>query len=318
MFSSLRIQIIYPCKAQCRWCGTWKKNSNFMDLYNDGITEQVHQYYKDMIVACNPRFLFISGGEPLLYPGIFAFIAEIAEFVKSKIYLYTSYQYPLTAISGLGNQNIPWDKIILTHTTAGFNKSKWDDMTNFPFETYTQNIKTLAEYPWQKLVKFIINHENVENEINQFVDTIQPDQSFLAKFKFLNNQSGDFGKNKIADSKQRAIAELSNEKLFAQSNLKFENEISGKEIINSFLYNEEDINCIYRKTADELRFAFYKSNSNGIKLKYRFCPFFPSEKHFIFKLGRDSFEDVQQNFYSKRWYNWCRNCRLRLYTTKED
>ena len=93
MFQYIRVQIVHPCQAKCMWCSTHKKNPQFRALAKGGQAENFHQAYIDIIQRYRPKEVFISGGEPLLYPEIEHFLQEIADSTDV-IHIFTSYQAP--------------------------------------------------------------------------------------------------------------------------------------------------------------------------------------------------------------------------------
>lgn len=314
LFNSLRIQIIEPCKAHCKWCGTWKKNEKFYNMISSGGSSLVHNTYKEIVKKFRPSLLILSGGEPLFMPGIGSFIKELSNYVSDKILIFTSFQYSSNDREKIELNDMPWAKVILTHTSIGFNKSKWEKLTGFSFDTYIDNIKNLSNHPWNKKFKFILNHEYLSQELDDFINLVKPDKSFQAKLKFMNNQSGDFGAGVIKKTKGLALAVSENYNNKLKLDIKFEDEITGKDIIKGFLKGENGNNCPFRKYPNELRFAFFKGNKDVIKLKYRFCPYFPSDKYYMFKVGIEDSDNIIASFYSSKWHRWCSKCRLRLYS----
>ncbi|MFC1670398.1 radical SAM protein [Spirochaetota bacterium] len=314
MFKSLRVQIIQPCMARCKWCGTWKKNDVFRLLQEKGISNSIHDFYLSAVKKFRPESINVSGGEPLLLPGIGKYMSSLAEFVDRRIYLFTSYQFPQRRRENLDLADMPWDKITLTHTTAGFDKDKWLDITEgFPFDQYIRNIKELSKSPWRKHVKFIINHENIDDELKRFSKLIAPDDSFGISLKLMNNQAGNFGKKEIKRTKDWVLGQIDKRTVDPKGKLKVDTKLFGEEAIKGFLKGDKGKSCPYRSSPLELRFALFKQAKKGVKLKYRFCPHFPSNKYFVYKIGKDNIDDIENEFNNKSWHKWCSKCRLKLY-----
>ena len=112
MFKHIRVQILYPCRAQCSWCATHPKNPLFSRLYKEGISERVHNFYVEQINRLRPQQVFISGGEPLLYPEIASFLNDIQD-ATGQINLFTSYQFSKRERQYIPFDQMPWKKILL-------------------------------------------------------------------------------------------------------------------------------------------------------------------------------------------------------------
>jgi organic radical activating enzyme len=317
LFKSLRIQVIQPCRAKCKWCGTFKKNGHFQHLIDTGAADLVHDFYEEAVMRFKPESLYVSGGEPLLMPKIGEYIARLAKGVSRRIFLFTSFQFSEKIRENLDLEGMPWDKVILTHTTAGFDKENWLDMTQgFPFELYIENMKKLCGLKWKKQIKFIINHEYLGKELEQFGKYIEPDNSFHLSLKLMNNQAGDFGAKEIEKTRKNVIELLDKGVPSLPEGLKIETKLTGEEAIKGFIGGDDGESCPYRNDSLEMRFAYFKGSEKGIKLKYRFCPHFPPEKHYIFKTKRDKLDDISVAYEDKKWHDWCSKCRLRLYVPK--
>ena len=108
-----------------------------------------------------PRQVFISGGEPLLYPEIADFLNDIKDAVE-QINLFTSYQFSETARERISFQAMPLDQILFCHTPIFFDRQRWHEFTGgFPFDLYVKNIQAIGQMAVQKRFKFIINHESL-------------------------------------------------------------------------------------------------------------------------------------------------------------
>ena len=172
------MQILYPCKAHCSWCSRRLKNPLFGELYQSGISDRVHHFYLEVIERLRPEVVIVSGGEPLLYPRIAHFLNAIQEHTK-QINLFISFQFSKKLRQQIPFAQMPLDKILLCHTTIYFEPERWAETTaNFPFELYVNNIKEISKLPVRKRIKFIINHESLDDEIALFQKLVKPDQSF--------------------------------------------------------------------------------------------------------------------------------------------
>ena len=319
MFKSLRIQIIQPCKARCKWCGTYKKNPLFQKLLDNGVGDQMHEFYLDTVKKFKPESLYVSGGEPILLPGIGKYMAKLAKHVERRIFLFTSFQFSAKIRENLDLEGMPWDKVILTHTTAGFDEEEWLDMTRgFPFELYIDNIRKLGAKPWRKQIKFIVNHEYLSKELKRFNELIKPDDTYHLSLKLMNNQAGNFGAGEIKKTRDKVTELLKSGVTDLPKGISVETKITGEEAIEGFIAGDKGESCPYRNGPLELRFAFHKGNEKSAKLKYRFCPHFPPSKHFIFKTGRDSVNDILVAYKEQKWHSWCSKCRLKLYVPKSE
>ena len=153
MFKSIRIQFVHPCRAQCAWCSTHRKNKVFQGLQDTGSALDFYATYLEVIDAHRPKELFISGGEPLLDPQIGHFLTQAATLVET-IHLFTSYQFSRRAMGEIMKIPMP-DCITLNHTPIYFEPVRWKKLTNgFPFEVYINNIRDAVKLPVRKRFKF--------------------------------------------------------------------------------------------------------------------------------------------------------------------
>ncbi len=147
MFKYLRVQIVHPCRAKCAWCSTHKKNPTFQALHDSGEAEGFHDAYLQIIERYKPQEVFVSGGEPLLYPRIGEFLEEVAQHTE-KIHVFTSYQYSRRVMERLSEIEMPADKVILNHTPIYFDPERWLTLTRgFPFEVYLDNVRAAVSWP---------------------------------------------------------------------------------------------------------------------------------------------------------------------------
>ena len=319
VFKSIRVQILYPCNAHCSWCATRLKNPLFGELYQAGISDQVHDFYIEVIERLQPEAVFISGGEPLLYPRIAHFINAIQKHTK-QINLFTSYQFSENLRQRIPFSQMPLDKVLLCHTSIYFEPGRWAEMTaNFPFDLYVNNIRAISKLPVRKRFKFIINHELLEDEIARFQELIEPDESFEFGLKVINDQGGGINQSTIRQSKN-----FTNSRVLALDDIlvggrwgKKSYKVGSVENMAPLLEEGDVTLCPYRSEPLELRFAFYRSKDRGPVLKYRYCPYFPSDFGYRFHLGRDSLEKFDKNFNKGSFHSHCHKCRFLNYLPEE-
>ena len=187
MFKYLRVQFIQPCRAECAWCSTHKKNPIFQSIKNDGRDTDFHQTYLEIIERFQPEELFISGGEPLLHKDIGAFLTQAAKFTQ-RIHLFTSYQFSRRVMDAVTEIQFP-ESVILNHTPIYFEPDRWHKLTNgFPFEVYIDNIRRAVDLPVRKRFKFIVNHSLFESEIERFRAYVAPNDTCEVSLKLMNDQ----------------------------------------------------------------------------------------------------------------------------------
>ena len=318
-FKRIRIQILYPCNAHCSWCATRLKNPLFGELYQAGISDEIHDFYIKVIGRIQPEEVFISGGEPLLYQRIAHFLNAIQDYTQ-QINLFTSYQFSKSLRQRIPFSQMPMEKIVLCHTTIAFEPRQWAEMTaNFPFELYVNNIKAITRYPLRKRFKFIINHKSLEEEIALFQELIVPDQSFEFGLKVINDQGGGINETTIhqtrsyTNSRVIALDEILEGAPWGSKSYK----VGSVEQMAPILEEGDVTLCPYRSEPLELRFAFYRSDQKGHVLKYRYCPYFPSDFGYRFHIGRDDLDKLEKNFYKGTFHNHCHKCRFLNYLPED-
>jgi hypothetical protein len=312
MFKYVRVQILYPCRAQCAWCSTHRKNPLFRRLYDSGVAETVHRFYIEVIRDLRPEQVFVSGGEPLLYPGIAAFLNAIAHATE-QINLFTSYQYGPKACDQIPFERMPLEKTVLTHTSIGFAPDRWHELTaGFPFERYVENIRAVAHVPARKRIKFMLNHPDLEGEIARFQKCVAPDHTFELGLKVVNEQGGALNRESIEQS--RALVQsraLALEQLVAGAGWGGANFMPGSlETMAPLLVDGDPERCLYRRKPLELRFALYKADLEDQVLKYRYCPYFPSDFGHRFHIGRDDPHRLRVNYRRGDFRDHCLRCRF--------
>ena len=301
-FEEMRVQVPYPCQARCVWCSTWKKNPRFEELYNKGTSDEIMDFYARVVEHEKPRRLMLSGGEPILYPRINDFLERVSPHVEN-IFLYTSYQYKPESLAHVDKDRIPGDKMVFTHSVIDFLPDNWHKGTQHltPHERYVENIRIAKDWPGRKIIKFVLNHEHLREEVELFRKLVEPDASFHLEAKLLNNQSNNYGKKQI--EKTKSIVH-ENRKFMGTSN---NNEIQ----LNNIMEGRIVENCIHWKLP-ELRFALYKEDPHVI-LKYRFCGYFAPD--FAYKIHLHEYKKgmFHKAFQKGRFKEACNKCRLLFY-----
>jgi hypothetical protein len=281
-------------------------------LYDTGVAETVHRFYIQVIQDLRPEQVFVSGGEPLLYPHIGEFLDAIADATQ-QINLFTSYQYSQEACDRIPFGRMPLEKIVLTHTCIRFLPDRWPELTaGFPFERYVENIRTAARLPVRKRFKFILNHADLDLEIALFQERLAPDHTFELGLKVINEQGGVLNRQAIeqtrdlAHARVRALEQLVDGAGWGQASF-----MPGSlETMAPLLVDGDPERCRYRRKPLELRFALYKADTTDQVLKYRYCPYFPSDFGYRFHIGRDDAQKLQKNFHRGDFHDRCSRCRF--------
>jgi hypothetical protein len=186
---------------------------------------------------------------------------------------------------------------------------------NFPFELYVDNIRAIARQPVRKRFKFIINHDFLDDELRRFQSLIETDLSFELGLKVINDQGGGINESIIQKTQMQTKERvLVLDEILAESTWgKKEYRVGSIENMRSLLDDSEVSQCRYRNEPVELRFAFYRSNEGDIVLKYRYCPYFPSDFGYRFHIGRDDPEKLKRNYTRGSFHDHCRRCRFLKY-----
>ena len=306
-FEEMRVQVPFPCQARCVWCSTWKKNPRFQELYDNGTSDQIMNFYAKIVKDERPKRLMLSGGEPILYPGIVDFLNRVARHVD-EIFLYTSYQYHPEDLDHVDPAQLPADKLVLTHSVIDFLPDYWHKQTlNLtPHERYVSNIRIASHWPVRKIVKFVLNHEHLEDEVRLFRELVQPDERFHLEAKLLNNQSNNYGKGQI--ERTREVVHRNRQITGVSTN----NEIQLSNIMQDRIIE----NCIHWKLP-ELRFALYREHPDVV-LKYRFCGYFSPDWAYKIHLGDYRRGMFRKAFDKARFKEACGKCRLLFYRNQVD
>jgi organic radical activating enzyme len=319
VFKHIRVQILYPCRAKCSWCATHPKNPLFNSLYKEGISERVHDFYVEQINRFRPQQVFISGGEPLLYPEIADFLNDIQD-ATGQINLFTSYQFSRRERQRISFDDMPWKKILLCHTSISFIPQDWHELTaGFPYDLYIENIHAIAQLPLRKRFKFIINHTTLEQEIGRFQELVTPDQTFEFGLKVINDQGDGLNEASIQESKvfTRERIEALDGLLAGAGWGKINYKVGSLETMAPLLEGSDVTRCHYRQEPTELRFALYRANQGDQVLKYRYCPYFPPDVGYRFHIGRDDPGKLERNYFKGNFRERCQDCRFLKYRPAE-
>lgn len=317
MFKYIRIQMVHPCRAKCAWCSTHKKNPTFQALHDSGDAQNFHSVYAKVIERFKPKEVFVSGGEPLLYPRIGEFLQEIAQHTE-RIHIFTSYQFSRKVMERFSTLDLPADKIVLNHTPIYFEPERWLKLTQgFPFEVYIDNVRAAARMPIGKRFKFIINHSLFVEEIQRFQELIEPDETCEISLKLMNDQ----GNGMVVDTMQRTafrVHDRLDDLDGVLANAGWSNRPRPSTSIDHVRHIVETgdvVDCIYRNEPQELRLAFYKGTEGKHVIKYRYCPYFPADFGHKFHIGRDSIDKMERNWAKGPFRDHCTRCRLLHYRT---
>jgi organic radical activating enzyme len=315
MFKYIRLQIIYPCRAQCAWCSTHRKNPLFFQLYRDGIADEIHRFYIETIRKFQPEEVFISGGEPLVYPEIASFLNAIKDSTQ-RINIFTSYQFSRKECMRIPFVEMPLEKVTLNHTTVYFEPENWRRQTNgFPFDLYAANIKSVMQVSVRKRFKFIVNHPDFPDELQRFRHLMSPDEHCELGLKVINDQGSHLNVSLMQQTKN-----LVRERTYALDQLvagtrwgSISRKPGSLEAMLPVLESGDVEQCTYRQEPIELRFALYKADTGRQVLKYRYCPYFPSDFGYRFHIGRDDPAKLQRNYNKGDFHQYCSDCRFLNY-----
>jgi len=314
MFSSLRIQWIEPCRARCVRCGTWPKNPVFAQMTACGADRTIHDFYLDAAREFGPQSLYISGGEPLLSPGFESYLRQFGQLVHGSIFLFCSFQFDDDARERILARTWPVEHVVLTHTMSSFDPDTWAQETRgFPFDLYVRNLRELcARFP-KKRIKLILNQEDLPRQLDRFVAAVEPDESFVFSLKLINLQGKDLQADVIETTRHGALERLAARAGLYAPELSWKTTVTGEETLAGLVESGDVSSCPYRLAPAELRFAFRAFDEERIRLYYRFCPFFPSDRHFGFQLGHNTFDQIRLAYERNKWHSWCPDCRLNRY-----
>ena len=313
MFRYIRFQIVHPCRAQCSWCATHKKNPLFRRLVHSGASDQIHQFYQEVAAALKPREIFLSGGEPLLHPRIAPLLQELATHTE-RIHLFTSYQWSAHDLRAMPLAQLPLDKIVFNHTPIYFEPQRWAELTKgWPFETYVQNIQHFARLPARKRFKFIINHDGFADELARFQELIQPDERCELSLKVINDQGNGLTVPTMRETRERVHARLQELDALVKEHAwgRIKRTESSIDQMAPLLEHGDAERCVFRHEPIELRFALDPKVRQGKQvLRYRYCPYFPPSFGHRFHIGKDSLDRLSRNYYKGDFRSYCGQCRF--------
>lgn len=317
MFKYIRVQIIHPCRARCVWCSTHKKNPVFQALSDSGEAERFHDTYLQIIEHYRPQEVFVSGGEPLLYPQIGPWLQRAAAATAGDVHVFTSYQFSRTVMQRIAQTELP-DQVIFNHTPIYFEPERWHRLTQgFPFEVYLDNVRTAARMPTRKRFKFIVNHGAFADEIERFRSLVEPDETSSISLKFINDQGDGLGVEVMERTADRVQARLDDlDGLLARAGWGTDRPKTSADQVKAVVRTGDVHQCPFRDQPLELRLAFYRGGDGKYVLKYRYCPYFPPDFGHKLHLGRDRIEKLGRNFKKGPFRDHCDRCRLLHYQPK--
>ena len=170
--------------------------------------------------------------------------------------------------------------------------------------------------PLRKRFKFIVNHPYLDQEIRRFQELITPDHTFEFGLKVINDQGG--GQNEKTIQQNKALTQERAQSLdrlldgadWGQVDYK----VGSLETMAPLLQDGDVTCCHYRQEPVELRLAFYRANQRKQILKYRYCPYFPSDFGYRFHIGRDDLEKLESNYFKAKFHGRCQDCRFLKYS----
>jgi len=317
MFRFVRVQVLYPCQGRCSWCATHRRNPLFLRLHERGIAGAIYDFYVDVISRLRPKEVFVSGGEPLLYPEIAELLQRIARHTP-QINLFTSYQFSATTRQGIAVDRLPLDRIVFCHTPIYFDPRRWPELTGdvFSFDEYVDNIRFFARLPARKRFKFIINHDDFVDEVRLFQQLVTPDRSFQLGLKVINDQ----GDGLMRRSMERT-RDLVNERVAMLDALvrsaswgSVGRKAGSLDQMAPLLHHGDPSRCVFAHSPVELRFALDRKARRGRPvLRYRYCPYFPPSFGHRFHVGRDDPAKLERNYFRGPFRRHCADCRFLRY-----
>jgi hypothetical protein len=167
----------------------------------------------------------------------------------------------------------------------------------------------------RKKFKFILNHPELDQELQRFQDLVEPDDNFEFSLKVINDQGDGLNEATICQS-QRLI----NERIRSLENQvkkvgwgKINYKIGTLHEMAPLLQDGDVKRCVYRQQPIEIRLAFYRANQEKQILKYRYCPYFPANFGHRFHVGRDDLEKLERNYFRGNFREHCAGCRFLKY-----
>jgi organic radical activating enzyme len=314
MFKYIRVQIVHPCRAKCVWCSTHRKNPTFQALHDNGDAEKFHEMYVNVIERYRPQEVFVSGGEPFLYPGIEGWLKRVAAATTGAIHVFTSYQFSRSVMERVAEMELP-ESVVLNHTPIYFEPERWHKLTRgFPFDVYLDNVKRAARMSVKKRFKFIVNHGQFQDEIRRFRALVEPDETTQITLKFINDQGDGLGVEVMQRTSDRVKDRIDDlDALLESAGWTLDRPQSSADQVKDVIKTGNVEACPFRSEPLELRLAFYRGEDGKNVLKYRYCPYFPPDFGHKFHIGRDGLEKLGRNFKKGPFRDHCGRCRLLHY-----
>ncbi len=315
MFRSIRIQLIQPCLARCVWCSTHRKNPLFATLRQTGQSEVVHDLYLEVIARHRPQSVYISGGEPMRHPEIGELVGRIAEHCE-EINLFTSYQFGREVVERFGALDLPLEKLRLNHTPIYFEPERWHKLTQgFPFPIYLDNVRAAVRLPVRKRFKFIINHNHLVKELQRFQELVEPDQTCEISLKPINDQGAGLVTDPMRQTASTVRGRLGDlDALLCDAGWTGQRPRTSIDRLRPVIESGDVGCCPFRAEPLELRLSLHKVKQDGkAVLKYRYCPYFPSDFGHRFHVGSDPVDRLSRNFRKGPFRSHCDRCRLLNY-----
>ena len=314
MFNSIRVQLVHPCRARCAWCSTHKRNPTFQALADNGEAERFHAFYLEVLERFRPKELFVSGGEPLLYPKIESWLQQAASLV-GRVHVFTSYQFSRKTMQQIATMRFPAN-VTLNHTPIYFEPSRWHKLTQgFPFDVYRDNLRDVVPLGVRKRFKFIVNHSQFEQEIARFVEAIKPDDSCEVSLKLMNDQGNGLVVPTLQRTSEHVRERIQNlDAMLTDAGWQIgKRPKTSADAVKDVVLTGDVTLCPYRAEPHELRLAFYRGEEGKWVLKYRYCPFFPPDFGHKFHIGYDDMDKLERNFTKGPFRDHCGRCRLLHY-----
>ena len=258
----------------------------------------------------------MSGGEPLLAPDIESFLDDVSQHAQT-VHVFTSYQFARGVMDRIGNYAFP-ENVVLNHTTIYFEPGRWLKLTGFPFDVYAENVRIASKLKVRKRFKFIINHNNFDEEIRRFQELIEPDETCEISLKIMNDQGNGQVVDTMTQSADRVHARVDAlDELLEDAGWSKDRPKTSADKVKQVVLTGDTTRCPYREQPLELWLAFYRGEDGKQVLKYRYCPFFPPDFGHKFHIGRDDPKKLAKNFVRGEFKNHCDGCRLLHYQTAD-
>lgn len=316
--------MIQPCRAQCAWCATHRKNALFARLRRAGQDARFHRFYAEAVRRLRPEQVFVSGGEPLLHPGLGVWVHAVEPYT-AQVNLFTSFQYRLDEQLRAALARLPPDRVVLCHTVSSFERSRWERFTGgFPFERYVENLRYAGRLPLRKHLKFIVNRRRVDDDLHRFCELVRPDDSFRVSLKLLNDQAGSTCHGEMLRTRAVVRDRLARLPQLDRIRTRFDDELGPRQrgsldLMAAAIRSGDVEACPYRREPLEVRFALDRKARQGrAVLRYRYCPYFPRDTGHRFHVGRDELSKLAKNYHRGGFREHCSRCRAMTYAATAE